>query len=181
MGLVTLLTIVLFFTSSLLLPFVPTALASSLVLFLGMELGLEALWEAALTLPRLDWGICMATLIACTFIGFAEGFIVGILVAAFIHCVYGSAESVSSSRIFPSIRMILTYSTEASHRSSNFDLTCFQLSNCAHVLSVKAFRQRMITNVPPTAGLLLSFNTSNSLHCHTGLLLKICLHGWGWG
>jgi MFS superfamily sulfate permease-like transporter len=141
MGLVTLLTLVLFFTSSLLLPYVPTALASSLVLFLGMELGLEALWEAAITLPRLDWGICMATLIACTFIGFAEGFIVGILVAAFIHCVYGSAESVSHI-FYSSVRVILMFfPIKASNCSSNFNLKHHQMTTHAHASVVMASRR----------------------------------------
>jgi SulP family sulfate permease len=47
---VIILTFVLFLVSSLLLPFVPTLLASALVLFLGIELTLEAVWESAKTL-----------------------------------------------------------------------------------------------------------------------------------
>jgi len=93
MTLVTMLTCVLFFTSSLLLPYVPTVLASGLVLFLGMELILEAVWESAQTLVFLEWGVVVCTLLACTFFGFAEGFAVGIGTAAIVYLVYGALDS----------------------------------------------------------------------------------------
>jgi len=98
MTLVTMLTCVLFFTSSLLLPYVPTVLASGLVLFLGMELILEAVWESAQTLVFLEWGVVVCTLLACTFFGFAEGFAVGIGTAAIVYLVYGALDSVCISR-----------------------------------------------------------------------------------
>ncbi|KAK0448347.1 sulfate transporter family-domain-containing protein [Desarmillaria tabescens] len=92
-ALVTLLTFVLFLTSGLLLPYVPTVLASALVLFLGIELLLEAVWESAKTLVWLEWSIVVGTLMACTFLGFAEGFGVGIGAAIVVYFVYGVVDS----------------------------------------------------------------------------------------
>ncbi|KDQ59289.1 hypothetical protein JAAARDRAFT_57211 [Jaapia argillacea MUCL 33604] len=92
-ALVTLLTFILFLTSSLLLPYVPTVLASALVLFLGIELLSEAVWEAAKTLVLLEWSVVMATLLACTFLGFAEGFGVGIATATVVYLAYGVVDS----------------------------------------------------------------------------------------
>lgn len=92
-ALVTLLTFVLFLTASLLLPYVPTVLASALVLFLGIELMLEAVWESAQSLILLEWCIVIGTLMSCTFIGFAEGFGVGIGAAAVVYLVFGVVDS----------------------------------------------------------------------------------------
>ncbi|PBK96451.1 hypothetical protein ARMGADRAFT_696861 [Armillaria gallica] len=92
-ALVTLFTFVLFLTSGLLLPYVPTMLASALVLFLGIELLLEAVWESAKTLLWLEWSIVVGTLMACTFLGFAEGFGVGIGAAIVVYFVYGVVDS----------------------------------------------------------------------------------------
>lgn len=99
MTLVIFLTFILFLTSGLLLPYIPTVLASALVLFLGIELFLEAVWESAKTLAWLEWGISVGTLLACTFLGFAEGFGVGIGAATVVYLAYGVIDSVS---IFPS-------------------------------------------------------------------------------
>jgi MFS superfamily sulfate permease-like transporter len=114
MAIVTMLTFVLFLTSSLLLPYVPTVLASALVLFLGMELLLEAVWESAQTLVLLEWGVVMATLLACTFLGFAEGFGVGIGAAAVVYLVYGLVDSVGVSEPFYAIPRVLTSDTASS-------------------------------------------------------------------
>ncbi|KAK7464495.1 hypothetical protein VKT23_006664 [Stygiomarasmius scandens] len=92
-GIVTFLTFILFLTSGLLLPYVPTILASALVLFLGVELTLEAMWESAKTLLFMEYAVVVGTLFACTFIGFAEGFGVGIGAAAAIYFVYGVVDT----------------------------------------------------------------------------------------
>ncbi len=83
-------------------------LASALVLFLGIELLLEAVWKSAKTLLWLEWSIVVGTLMACTFLGFAEGFGVGIGAAIVVYFVYGVVDSVSllkavfmDWRIFP--------------------------------------------------------------------------------
>ncbi|KAJ7277636.1 hypothetical protein C8J57DRAFT_1713361 [Mycena rebaudengoi] len=93
MWLVCLLTFVLFLTSGLLLPFVPTILASALVLFLGIELFLEAMWESSKTLSWMEYLVVVGTLAACTFLGFAEGFGVGIGAATVVYLLYGVIDS----------------------------------------------------------------------------------------
>ncbi len=74
-------------------------LASALVLFLGIELLLEAVWESAKTLLWLEWSIVVGTLMACTFLGFAEGFGVGIGAAIVVYFVYGVVDSVSFLKV----------------------------------------------------------------------------------
>jgi hypothetical protein len=92
--LVSALTAALFLCSGLLLPYVPTILASALVLFFGIELFLEAIWEASKTLAWMEYAVVLATLAACTFLGFAEGFGVGIGAAAAAYLMYGVIDSV---------------------------------------------------------------------------------------
>ena len=82
---VTALTVVLFFVSSCILPYVPTILASTLVLFLGIELMTEAMWSSAKSLLWCEWTVVMGTLLACTFVGFAPGFGIGIALALIMH------------------------------------------------------------------------------------------------
>ncbi|KAF7374161.1 Sulfate transporter [Mycena sanguinolenta] len=93
LAIVSALTAVLIICSGLLLPYVPTILASALVLFLGIELFLEAIWEASKTLSWMEYAIVLATLTACTFLGFAEGFGVGIGAAAAVYLMYGVIDS----------------------------------------------------------------------------------------
>ncbi|KAJ7737831.1 hypothetical protein DFH07DRAFT_93682 [Mycena maculata] len=95
LSLVILLTGALFLVAGFLLPFVPTILASTLVLFIGVELFLEAVWEASKTLTGLEYAIVLATLAACTALGFAEGFGVGIGAATVVYLLYGVMDSVS--------------------------------------------------------------------------------------
>ncbi|KAF7374121.1 Sulfate transporter [Mycena sanguinolenta] len=93
LAIVSALTAILIVCSGLLLPYVPTILASALVLFLGIELFLEAIWEASKTLSWMEYAIVLATLAACTFLGFAEGFGVGIGAAAAVYLMYGVIDS----------------------------------------------------------------------------------------
>ncbi|KAF8195271.1 sulfate transporter family-domain-containing protein [Mycena galopus ATCC 62051] len=93
LSIVIALTAALFLSSGLLLPYVPTILASALVLFFGIELFLEAIWEASKTLAWMEYAIVLATLAACTFLGFAEGFGVGIGAAAGVYLMYGVIDS----------------------------------------------------------------------------------------
>lgn len=88
------LTVVLFFVCSLILPYIPTILASTLVLFLGIELMIEALWDTTKTLLWCEWAIVMGTLVACTFLGFAPGFGVGIALAMILHLGWSTLDSV---------------------------------------------------------------------------------------
>jgi len=94
-------------TASLLLPYVPTVLASALVLFLGIELMLEAVWESAQSLILLEWCIVIGTLMSCTFIGFAEGFGVGIGAAAVVYLAFGVVDSVRHSVFYETFGMLI--------------------------------------------------------------------------
>ncbi|KAJ7340708.1 hypothetical protein DFH08DRAFT_875060 [Mycena albidolilacea] len=98
---VIILTFVLFLVSSLLLPFVPTLLASALVLFLGIELTSEAVWESAKTLLWCEWAVVMGTLFACSFLGFAQGFGVGVGIAVVVHVGWGTLDSRARSVEIP--------------------------------------------------------------------------------
>ncbi|KAK8118033.1 sulfate transporter family-domain-containing protein [Apiospora kogelbergensis] len=81
--------VVLYFVSSYLLRYIPTILASGLVLFLGIELTLEAVWESAKDLIWTEWLVAMATLLACTFMGFAPGIGVGLAAAMVVYTGWG--------------------------------------------------------------------------------------------
>lgn len=81
--------LVLFVVSSYLLLYIPTILASGLVLFLGIELTLEAVWESTKDLIWTEWLVVMATLLACTFVGFAPGVGVGIAAAMVVYTGWG--------------------------------------------------------------------------------------------
>ena len=74
--------------------YVPTVLASTLVLFLGIELTLEAVWESAKTLQFIEWLVVITTLIACTFLGYAIGFGVGIGAAIVAYLFLGVRDTV---------------------------------------------------------------------------------------
>ena len=93
-GVVTGLTLGFFFISYLVLPYVPTVLASTLVLFLGIELTLEAVWESAKTLVLAEWLVVMTTLIACIFMGYAPGFGIGVAAAAVVYLFWGIMDTV---------------------------------------------------------------------------------------
>jgi hypothetical protein len=75
---VALFTFAFFFVSFRVLPYVPTIQASTLVLFIGIELTVEALWESSAMLIWHEWSIVASTTLACTFIGFAPGIGVGL-------------------------------------------------------------------------------------------------------
>jgi SulP family sulfate permease len=94
LSIVIVLMAVLFLCSGLIMPYVPTVLASVLVLFIGIELFLEAIWEASKTLAWMEYAVVVATLAACTFLGFAEGFGVGIGAATVVYFMYGVMDSV---------------------------------------------------------------------------------------
>ena len=72
----------------------PTILASTLVLFLGIELMAEALWHTLETLLWSEYAVVLGTLLSCTFIGFAPGFGVGIGLAVVLHFAWGVVDTV---------------------------------------------------------------------------------------
>lgn len=77
------------------IPYVPTVLASTLVLFLGIELTVEAVWESTKTHQSTEWLVIMATLVACTFLGYAIGFGVGVGAATLVYLFWGIRDTVS--------------------------------------------------------------------------------------
>ncbi|RFU27310.1 hypothetical protein B7463_g9030, partial [Scytalidium lignicola] len=94
---VTLLTASLLFIGPMILPYLPTILASVLVLYLGIDLVLEATWESFKTLHWLEFSVFLGSLLASTFLGFAIGLGVGIGLAIVIHCVYSACDSVAKA------------------------------------------------------------------------------------
>ena len=96
-SIVIILTGVLFFVSSLLLPYIPTILASAPVLFVAIELMIDALWDSAKVLIWCEWAVVLGTLLTCTFLGFAPGFGVGIGLAVLVQFGWSVYDSVSIS------------------------------------------------------------------------------------
>jgi MFS superfamily sulfate permease-like transporter len=88
-------TIVLFFAAPRLLSYFPTVLAAVMVLFLGTQLLMEAVWESSKELMWNEWATAVATLIACNFLGFAPGVGIGLGTVAVVGFCLRLAESVS--------------------------------------------------------------------------------------
>jgi MFS superfamily sulfate permease-like transporter len=88
--------VVFFLTSGFMLPYVPTILAASLVQFLALEFFLKATWEELNTLTWLEYAVVWATLCSCSFLGFAEGFGVGIGAAILVYVIYSFMDAVRS-------------------------------------------------------------------------------------
>ncbi|KAF9237006.1 sulfate transporter family-domain-containing protein [Melanogaster broomeanus] len=101
---VILLTIVLFFVSSRILPYVPTILASTLVLFVGIELMAEGLWESIKSLLWCEYAVVLGTLLACTFVGFAPGFGIGLGLAVVVHFAWCVIDSMPRIQHFVNLR-----------------------------------------------------------------------------
>lgn len=107
---VTAVTIVLFFVSAKVLPYIPTVLAAVLVLFLGLDLMIEAFWIPVSELIATEWLIVVGTAVCCTVIGFLPGFGIGLglaLVNYFIIAIRNStvsqAKSTSSTICYESL------------------------------------------------------------------------------
>ncbi|KAI0572199.1 sulfate transporter [Pyrenophora tritici-repentis] len=95
---VALFTLAFFFVSFRVLPYVPTIQASVLVLFVGIELTLKALWESSASLSCWEWTVVASTTLACTFLGFASGTGVGlaiVVVLQFCHHVFDTRPQVT--------------------------------------------------------------------------------------
>jgi MFS superfamily sulfate permease-like transporter len=86
--------VVFFLTSGLMLPYVPTILAAAMVQFLGVELFLKATWEGLNTLTWMEYAVVWATLCSCSYLGFAEGFGVGIGAAILVYVIYSFMDAV---------------------------------------------------------------------------------------
>ena len=62
---------------------------------------IESLWESAKTLTLSEWAIVLGTLLACTFLGFAPGFGVGIALAILTYVLLAAKDTVSILRKGP--------------------------------------------------------------------------------
>lgn len=82
---VTAVTVGFFFISAKVLPYIPTVLAAVLVLFLGLDLMIEAFWATASELVVTEWLIVVGTAVCCTVIGFLPGFGIGLGLALVNH------------------------------------------------------------------------------------------------
>lgn len=92
---VALFTLVFFFISFRVLPYVPTIQASALVLFVGIELMVEALWESTASLTCCEWTVVVSTTVACTLLGFAPGVGVGLAVVVVLQFCYHILDTVA--------------------------------------------------------------------------------------
>ncbi|KAI5305011.1 hypothetical protein KEM56_005505 [Ascosphaera pollenicola] len=84
----TFLTLVTFFCSGRLLRVLPTIMAAVLVCYCALELMIEALWCTAHELLWTEWLIAVGTMLACTFIGFLQGFALGMASAVIMYCLW---------------------------------------------------------------------------------------------
>lgn len=73
-----------------------------MVAFLGLELMIEALWESANTHLWNEYLVVVGTLVACTFLGFAEGFGIGIALAILLFVFFCAKDTVSKNHKDPS-------------------------------------------------------------------------------
>jgi MFS superfamily sulfate permease-like transporter len=96
-AIVTLIGLGSFFVSSHVLPYVPTILASTLVLYVGIELLMEALWDSSGVMVWYEWVTVTGTTVACSFLGFAPGIGAGLVISTWIHFLRDSFNSVGPS------------------------------------------------------------------------------------
>lgn len=103
------LTTILYIVPSLLMRYIPTILASGPVLFLGIEIMLEAVWESAKYLVWSKWLVVMATLLAYIFLGFALGVGVGIGAAFMAYTDWGCFDLIcdASLKLMASYRVLI--------------------------------------------------------------------------
>jgi MFS superfamily sulfate permease-like transporter len=94
-GIVTLSMLGIFFVSSYILPYVPTITASTLTLFIGMELLLKALWYSSKYLVWDEWITVVATTLACSVVGFAPGIGIGVALVVCFQFLRTAIQTVS--------------------------------------------------------------------------------------
>ncbi|TFK33141.1 sulfate transporter family-domain-containing protein [Crucibulum laeve] len=91
--LVTIFTFVFLLLTGIILRYLPTITPACIVMYLGMELMFEVLWDSTKILLWSEWGVVTSTTVACVLLGFAPGFGVGIGVAMLAHFVWGILDS----------------------------------------------------------------------------------------
>jgi MFS superfamily sulfate permease-like transporter len=93
-----------FFMSSHVLPYIPTILASTLVLFIGLDLLVQALWESSSFMVWGEWVTVTGTTLACSLLGFAPGIGIGLLISISLHFLLDSINSVGYACNYSGIR-----------------------------------------------------------------------------
>jgi MFS superfamily sulfate permease-like transporter len=97
---VTLVGCAFFFASSHVLPYIPTILASTLVLYIGLLLMIDGLWKTSGCMVWSEWIIVLGTSLGCTFLGFAQGIAMGLGISVVLHYLldtYGSVTCIKKS------------------------------------------------------------------------------------
>lgn len=100
---VTLLGLGPLFTSSHILPYIPTILASIVVLYIGLQLLTESLWQSSGTMLWDEWITVAGTTLSCSLLGFAQGIGIGLAISVALSFLSSSLASVcaqTSSRLF---------------------------------------------------------------------------------
>ena len=93
---VLLVTFAFMFLSSYVLPYVPTIMASTLVLSIGIELVRDALWVSTEDLLWYEWIVVLGTTIGCSVLGFVPGIGVGLIIVMMVlPCWHQIVDSVS--------------------------------------------------------------------------------------
>lgn len=90
------------FLSPRILPYVPTVLASTLILHIGIELVIEALWDSSKQFIWYEWTVTLGTTIGCSTAGFLPGIGIGILVVIAVQFWHHIVDSVSFPQIIGS-------------------------------------------------------------------------------
>jgi MFS superfamily sulfate permease-like transporter len=95
---VTLVGCAFFFASSHVLPYIPTILASTLVLYIGLLLMIDGLWKTSGCMVWSEWIIVLGTTLGCTFLGFAQGIATGLGISVVLHYLLDTYNSVICSK-----------------------------------------------------------------------------------
>lgn len=72
----------------------PTVLAAALVMYIGLELVIESLWQPTSVMAWNEWITVAGTALGCTILGFAHGIGIGLAVAVFLSFLRGAITSV---------------------------------------------------------------------------------------
>lgn len=91
------------FLAPYLFPYFPTVQAAVSVLFLGIELSLDAIWESSKTLVWHEWTAVVGTVLGCCFLGFAPGIGLGLFVLLVMEFYVLCIDSVMSFESCPGI------------------------------------------------------------------------------
>lgn len=101
------------FLSSQVLPYVPTILASTLILFIGIELVVDALWASTNHMVWYEYIIVLGTTIGCSIVGFVPGIGVGLMIVVVLQFWHYVVDSVCTSTPKVLSGLMMNYSDRA--------------------------------------------------------------------